>query len=166
MVSALAFNRIFSTPFSTKPFSFRSLASGAISLVAIFSVKLVAIFTVGTKRVLRSDRVRIGQAVLARCNHPQMGNRNTMTVFANMVYDHTFRYFTDTKVISHSMSATPFSAKEERTIAVFIERSNPEFTLSILLPFTVKSFEFLSSVLFHMPIVPCMPFVKQGVKYV
>lgn len=145
MVPTLALNGIFSSPFSTKSLGLCSLAGRAVTLVAVLTVKLMAVLTVCSKGVTGSNRVGIDQCILSASNKSQVSDVNTVSVLADMVHDHAGFNVSVSEKVSKSMRPTVKPTKIEATVTITIKRILPQMTAIFFTPFRVKSFQFLLS---------------------
>lgn len=157
MVSTLTSHFVFGSPLRTKSVLFSFIANRAVSLLTIFSIKLVTVFTVCSKGVFGSDRIAINKGVFSSSNHSQMGDIHTVSILADVVNDHTFFDSTIMDKVRNPMRSPVKSPKIKRTIAVFIKRAIPQMATVFFVPFRVKSGEFYISnhVTHSIPYVPC-----------
>lgn len=161
MVQNLTMNNILSTPFSLEAFRLFIRTNRAISLFAILKVKLMTIFAVRSKRIFSTNTVRVNEGVLSNSDYSKVRYIDTASILTNMVYNHASRYVTLMNKIRYSMRSTIKLTKEKYSVSIFIKWRLPKMTTIIFNPFTVKSFEFLIGYI-HTPIIPCLPFIKQG----
>ena len=166
MVPTLTGNGVgLGSPFSPEPTSLCLLTGGAVSLLAIHLVKLMSVLTVSLEGVLGGHRPRVSEAILAWSYSSQVRYCHTMPVAADMINYHPVANRAGSHVISDSMRSTSFFLEVKRTITIFVQRRRPKPTISVLSPFAIKSLKLAKCISFHMPIVPCMPLIKQGVNY-
>ena len=157
MVSTLTSNPIFGSPLRTKSVLFSFIANRAVSLLTVFSIKLMTVFAMCSKGVLGSDRVAINERVFSGSNHPQVSDIHTMPILADVVNHHTFFNSTIMNKISNPMRSPIKFSEVKRAVAVFIKRAIPQMATVFFVPFRVKSGEFYISnhVTHSIPYVPC-----------
>ena len=162
MVSALALNQSgFSSPLLSQPFSLFSLANRAVALLTVFSVKRMAVFAVGTHCVSCSNRRGVYKTVFFSSNHSEVCDIDAMSIFANMVNDHSVGDIALGSVVRNPMGATTFFSEIKRSITVFIERTVPKMTATFFMPLAIEPFQ-LCLCYIHTPIVPCNALRRKG----
>ncbi len=151
MVSRLTLNFIcFFQPLTSKTFFLFCLADRTISLIAIFSIKLMTIFTKLFHLIDGSNRTTIFKSVLSLGNKAKMRWINAISMFTNMVNYHSIWNIAISKVISNPMGSSKFFLKIKRAITIFIKKCFPKMTIPDLFPKGIESNYVFLMYMFHI----------------
>lgn len=163
MVSALALNRVsFGSPLLAKSGSFSVVAYRAITLLTILTVERMSVLAQLLHSVLGSSTIAIYERVFSCSDLPKMSRSDAVSVLTDMVHYIAVFNVASVYIERYTVRASALFTEIERTVAVLIERTLPQLTISVLRPFTVKPSEFVLSNSFHMPIVPYTPYGSKG----
>lgn len=157
MVSTLTFNHIFRSPLFQEALRFVFFTNRAIALIPVFFIKGMTKFTVGLTGVYCPNATRI-KRVFSNSQQSKMVRANTVSDTTDVVDDHSVRNITDEHVVSNSMCSASQLPKEKSSVSIFIQRTLPQFTSFPFLPLGIKTRQLTSSISFHKPTLPFIPF--------
>lgn len=157
MVHALARSLVrLLKPLLVKSLRLLAFACGAVSLSAVNTVKSVPILAHGLCFVYCSKRQRVLHRVLKLGDQTEMLWINAMSVLADVIYNHFFRYVAKLPVIRHAVCLTIFLFEIKLPVSIFIEIPTPQSTISLVNDKLIKPVEFFLCKSNHIAqYIPC-----------
>ena len=139
----LTLHNIFGSPLLLESFRLCVRTNGAISLLPINLVKLVAKFTMRLSCVYGTHAPTI-KRIFSLSNRTKMVWAHTIRFRANMVYNKTIRYVTNINIISNPVSTSISFPKVKSTVPITVKWAIPLPTRGRLSKLAFKTLDFRS----------------------